>query len=59
MADTDSDRIVRLGELYDFLRRRVPALVQSGVPNAPTSQTPFMPESQLDKNLPLYFIEQK
>ncbi len=56
-ADTDSDRIVRLGELYDFLRRRVPALVQTGVPNAPTSQTPFMPESQLDKNLPLYFIE--
>ena len=57
-ADTDSDRIVRLGELYDFLRRRVPALVQAGVPNAPTSQTPFMPESQLDKNLPLYFIGQ-
>ncbi|MCC6280233.1 MAG: caspase family protein [Saprospiraceae bacterium] len=57
-ADTDNDHILRLGELYDFLRRRVPALVQSGVPNAPTSQTPFMPESQLDKNLPLYFIGQ-
>ena len=59
VADTDGDHIVRLGELYDFLRRRVPELVKSGVPNAPTSQTPFMPESQLDKNLPLYFIGQK
>ena len=27
-ADSDHDRILRLGELYDFLRRRVPALVQ-------------------------------
>lgn len=59
VADTDKDNIVRLGELYDFLRRRVPELVKSGVPNAPTSQTPFMPESQLDKNLPVYFIGKK
>ncbi len=58
-ADTDGDHILRLGELYDFLRRRVPDLVQTGIPNAPTSQTPFMPENQLDKNLPLYFIEKK
>ena len=58
-ADTDGDNIVRLGELYDFLRRRVPDLVKTGIPNAPTSQTPFMPESQLDKNLPLYFIGKK
>lgn len=59
VADTDGDRIIRLGELYDFLRRRVPELVKSGVPNAPTGQTPFMPESQLDKNLPVYFLNQK
>lgn len=56
-ADTDRDHVLRLGELYDFLRRRVPALVQGGVPNAPTSQTPFMPESELDKNLPLYLLD--
>ncbi len=55
-ADKDSDRVLRLGELYEFLRRRVPALVKAGVPNAPTSQTPFMPESELDKNLPLYIL---
>lgn len=56
-ADTDRDHIIRVGELYEFLRRRVPALVQTAVPNAPTSQTPFMPESELDKNLPLFFLE--
>lgn len=55
-ADADGNKILSLGELYDFLRRRVPNLVQNGVPNAPTSQTPFMPEAQLDKTLPLYFL---
>ena len=58
-ADTNGDSIVRLGELYEFLRRRVPELVKQTIPNAPTSQTPFMPESQLDANLPIYFIEKK
>ncbi|MBL7780166.1 MAG: caspase family protein [Saprospiraceae bacterium] len=55
-ADTDGDHILRLGELYDFLRRRVPDMVKSAIPNAPTGQTPFMPESQLDKNLPVYLV---
>jgi len=58
-ADTDGDGIIRLGELYDFLRRRVPAMVKNAVPNAPTSQTPFMPESQLDKGLPIFLLEKK
>jgi len=57
-ADTDGDHILRLGELYDFLRRRVPTLVQSSVLNAPTSQTPFMPESELDKRLPVYLLKE-
>lgn len=55
-ADADNDQILRLGELYDFLRRRVPALVQQVIPNAPTSQIPFMPEQQLERNLPLYLL---
>lgn len=58
-ADTNRDGIIRLGELYEFLRRRVPELVKQTIPNAPTSQTPFMPENQLDINLPIYFIEKK
>ena len=56
-ADSNGDRVLRLGELYDFLRRRVPNLVQTNIPNAPTGQTPFMPEQQLEKELPLYFLE--
>ena len=57
LADADQDQILRLGELYDFLRRRVPTLVHSAVPNAPTTQTPFMPESELDRNLPVFFLD--
>ncbi|MFN0015898.1 MAG: caspase family protein [Saprospiraceae bacterium] len=55
-ADTNGDQAVRLGELYDFLRRRVPSLVQNTIPNAPTGQTPFMPENQLDKDMPIFWL---
>ncbi|MEQ1747029.1 MAG: caspase family protein [Saprospiraceae bacterium] len=55
-ADANGDQAVRLGELYDFLRRRVPSLVQNTIPNAPTGQMPFMPESQLDKEMPIYWL---
>jgi hypothetical protein len=56
-ADTNNDRIINLGELYDFIQRRVPQLVKTVIPNAPTSQVPFMPEDQLDRNMPIYFIQ--
>ncbi len=58
-ADLHNDRIIRLGELYSSLRRRVPNLVKQTIPNAPTTQTPFMPETQLDAEMPIYFIEKK
>ncbi len=58
-ADGNRDGIIRLGELYAFLRRRVPELVKQAIPNAPTTQTPFMPENQLDAELPIYYIEKK
>lgn len=58
-ADGDGDNVLRLGELYSFLRRRVPELVKQTIPNAPTTQTPFMPENQLDANLPIYLIEKR
>lgn len=56
-ADVNNDRIINLGELYDFLQRRVPQLVKTVIPDAPTSQAPFMPEDQLDRSMPLYFIQ--
>ena len=55
-ADADDDKILRLGELYDFLKKRVPSMVKSQLPSAPTEQEPFMPEEQLDRGLPIYFI---
>ncbi len=56
-ADANDDQIIRLGELYDYLQARVPSLVKGQLPSAPTAQVPFMPEEQLDRNLPIYFIE--
>jgi hypothetical protein len=56
-ADTNNDHVLRLGELYDFLQKRVPQLVKSAIPNAPTNQIPFMPESQLDRDMPLFIIK--
>lgn len=54
LPDADGDGILRLGELYDFLQRRVPSLVKAEIPNAPTSQIPFMPDNQLDREMPLF-----
>ncbi|MCB0630172.1 MAG: caspase family protein [Saprospiraceae bacterium] len=49
-ADLDNNSIITLGELYDFLRRRVPNLIKTQKPNATTNQTPFMPENQLQRD---------
>lgn len=55
-ADVNGDSVIRLGELYDFLQRRVPTMVKGSLPNAPTSQVPYMPENQLDRDLPVYYL---
>lgn len=56
-ADMDNNSILTLGELYDFLRRRVPNLIKTQKPNATTNQTPFMPENQLDRvNMSIFAI---
>lgn len=58
-ADIDDNRILTLGELYDFLLRRVPNLIKTQKPNATTNQTPFMPENQLDRaNMSIFTIGQ-
>ena len=56
--DADGDNVVTLGELYQYLQRRVPQLVKERKPNAPTTQVPFMPETQLNKEMPLFFLGQ-
>lgn len=56
-ADIDNNSILTLGELYDFLRRRVPNLIKTQKPGATTNQTPFMPENQLDRvNMSIFAI---
>lgn len=55
-ADANGDKILRLGELYDYLQRRVAYLVKSQLPDAPTTQVPFMPDEQLDRNMPIYYL---
>lgn len=57
-ADLNNNSIITLGELYDFLRRRVPNLIKTEKPNATTNQTPFMPENQLVReDLSLFVVE--
>lgn len=59
-ADIDNNSVITLGELYDFLLRRVPNLIKTQKPNATTNQTPFMPENQLDRaNMSLFVLGNK
>lgn len=55
-ANADGNDYLTLGELYKFLRRRVPNLVK-GKADATTTQVPFMPEKQLDEGLPIFWYE--
>jgi hypothetical protein len=56
-SDTNGNGILTLGELYVFLKRRVPELVVEQKPNAPTKQMPLMTIGQLDDNTPVYVIK--
>lgn len=54
-SDANQDNIITLAELYDFLRQRVPNLVKSQKPGAPTAQSPFMPGNDMDaRQIPIY-----
>jgi hypothetical protein len=57
-ADVDNNKILTIKELYDYIKKRVPALVKQFKANAPTDQTPFKPESELDEDIPIYEIKQ-
>lgn len=57
-SDANKDSIITLAELYDFLRQRVPQMVSSQKPTAPTRQSPFMPIHDMDaQKIPLYIVE--
>ena len=58
-ADTSEDNypvgVLTIKELYQFLQKHVPNIV-SNKNSGLFEQTPYMPESQLDEELPLFYV---
>lgn len=57
-ASTD-DQFLTIGELYQYVQRRVNQLVSQYKPDAPTRQTPYMTASELDMDFPLFELTQQ
>ena len=55
-ADADQDAIITVRELYNYLRKRVPNLVETTKSNPPTAQVPYNKTMELDKKLPVYIL---
>lgn len=59
-ADTKEDNypegVITINELYQFLQKHVPNIVRSKNSGL-FEQTPYMPESQLDIELPLFYVK--
>ncbi len=55
-ADADENGFVALGELYEFVQRRVPHLLKLKT-DARTKQTPFMPCKELKETLPVFLLD--
>ena len=51
--DPDGDKIIRFGELYDFLQKRVPAMVME---KKKSKQMPAKMSKGLGDNIPLYLL---
>lgn len=56
LPDNYGEGVITIEELYQFLQRYVPGLVKKSKVGQLT-QTPFMPQSQLDKDLPVFYID--
>lgn len=57
-ADKDNDGIITIGELKDYLAKRVPHLVKNQKKDAPTTQIPLMTNNELGDDFPLFIIDQ-
>ena len=53
-ADKDNDGTLTLGELSSYLTKRVPNLVKSAKPDAPTTQIPNITDNELGLEFPIY-----
>jgi Caspase domain len=56
-ADVDNDKLISLGELYDYLKKRVLNLVQAKM-GAKTTQTPSIPQDDFEKSLKFWRVAQ-
>ncbi len=54
-ADLNHNQILDLSELYTYLKERVPVIVQSKK-NLKTSQTPYTPDPDVLRNIPIYVV---
>ncbi|MFM8363035.1 MAG: caspase family protein, partial [Haliscomenobacter sp.] len=52
-ADADGDKILRFGELYDFLKKRVPSLVME---KKKSRQMPVKMSKGLGDNIPIFVL---
>ena len=52
-SDADGNRQITIGEVYDFIKRRVPNLVKTQKTNRMTEQNPTLTQHELDLNLPI------
>lgn len=56
-ADTDGNKIIDLKELYDYIKERVPVIIQSKK-DLKSSQTPYTPDVKALKNISIYVVNQ-
>ena len=55
--DADRDYVITIGELSSYLKARVPHLVNSTKPDAPTGQIPHITANQLGMEFPIYSLD--
>ena len=58
-SDMNNDNIITLGELSKYIKKRVPYLVSSAKPDAPTTQVPKVTNNELGDNFPIYHLNKK
>ena len=57
--DINQDQVLTIGELYEYLGTRVPQLIEQYFRDPNRKQNPTMPLSDIDQELPIYYIAKK
>ncbi|NND31051.1 MAG: caspase family protein [Saprospiraceae bacterium] len=56
VSDLNSDQVITIGELYQYLGQRVPELIKQYFKDPNRQQNPTMPLEEIDRELPIYYI---